>query len=82
MCSIISHRLGDSNVSGHRSWLTHQQRQVSFHPAGHIIPGSCQIRVEHKNEVWVFTGDYKRRRKASGISTHIDLLKCDTFKTE
>src|SRR5688572_23422786 len=32
--------------------------QVSFHPAGHIL-GSAQIRLEHKGEIWVVSGDYK-----------------------
>ena len=32
---------------------------VSFHPAGHVL-GSAQIRVEHQDEVWVVSGDYKR----------------------
>jgi putative mRNA 3-end processing factor len=32
--------------------------QVSFHPAGHVL-GSSQIRVSHRDEVWVISGDYK-----------------------
>ena len=32
--------------------------RVSFHPAGHVL-GSAQVRVEHKGEVWVVSGDYK-----------------------
>ena len=32
--------------------------QVSLHPAGHIL-GSAQIRVEHRGQVWVVSGDYK-----------------------
>src|SRR6476469_5479794 len=31
---------------------------VSLHPAGHIL-GSAQVRVEHRGEVWVVSGDYK-----------------------
>lgn len=31
---------------------------ISLHPAGHVL-GSAQIRVEHRGEVWVVTGDYK-----------------------
>ena len=51
----------------------------SFHPAGHV-PGSSQIRVEYKGEVWVFTGDYKTQ--VDGISTPFELIKCNTFITE
>lgn len=32
--------------------------EVSFHPAGHLL-GSAQIRIAHRGEVWVVTGDYK-----------------------
>jgi putative mRNA 3-end processing factor len=53
--------------------------QFSFHPAGHI-PGSAQIRVEHKGEVWVFSGDYKLQE--DGISTPFELIRCHTFITE
>jgi putative mRNA 3-end processing factor len=53
--------------------------QFSFHPAGHI-PGSAQIRVEHKGEVWVFTGDYKL--EPDGLSEPFELVRCHTFITE
>ncbi|MBU2975288.1 ligase-associated DNA damage response exonuclease [Zobellia sp. B3R18] len=78
---IISHRLGEINVSG-REWgesFTINNVKFSLHPAGHII-GSSQIRVEHKGEVWVFTGDYKTEN--DGISTPYIPIKCDTFITE
>ena len=32
--------------------------KVSLHPAGHVL-GSSQVRVEHRGEVWVVSGDYK-----------------------
>jgi len=78
---IIKHRLGDINVSGmaHGENLLINNVKFSFHPAGHI-PGSSQIRVEHKDEVWVFTGDYKT--EDDGISTPYQPVKCDTFITE
>lgn len=78
---IISHRLGDINVSG-VEWgetFTISNVKFSLHPAGHII-GSSQVRVEHKGEVWVFTGDYKTEN--DGISTPYEVVKCDTFITE
>ncbi|MCU0436234.1 MAG: ligase-associated DNA damage response exonuclease [Bacteroidia bacterium] len=52
---------------------------VSFHPAGHI-PGSSQIRVEYKGEVWVASGDYKLG--ADGISTPFEPVRCHTFISE
>ncbi len=78
---IISHRLGEINVSD-KEWgesFTINNVKFSLHPAGHII-GSSQIRVEHKGEIWVFTGDYKTEN--DGISTPYEPIKCDTFITE
>ncbi|MCS6979912.1 MAG: ligase-associated DNA damage response exonuclease [Flavobacteriales bacterium] len=53
--------------------------RFSLHPAGHI-PGSAQVRVEHKGEVWVVSGDYKT--SADGISSPIDPQRCHVFITE
>lgn len=52
---------------------------ISFHPAGHI-PGSAQIRLEHKGEIWVVSGDYKLNN--DGISTPFEPVKCHHFITE
>jgi len=78
---IISHRLGAINVTGKEWGETFVINNVKFslHPAGHII-GSSQIRVEYKNEVWVFSGDYKT--EDDGISTPYEAIKCNTFITE
>jgi len=78
---IISHRLGEINVTGVEWGETFVVNNVKFslHPAGHII-GSSQIRVEYKGEVWVFTGDYKTEN--DGISTPYESIRCDTFITE
>lgn len=53
--------------------------QVSFHPAGHLL-GSGQIRVEHRGEVWVVTGDYKTAPDVSCES--FEPVTCDTLITE
>lgn len=52
---------------------------VSLHPAGHVI-GSSQVRIEHKGEVWVVSGDYKTTD--DGISGQFTPVKCHTFITE
>lgn len=52
---------------------------VSFHPAGHIL-GSAQVRVEHRGEVWVFSGDYKRAPDPS--CEPFEPVRCQTFITE
>ncbi|MBO0331210.1 ligase-associated DNA damage response exonuclease [[Muricauda] lutisoli] len=78
---IVQHRLGEVSISG-KDWgetFTVNNVKFSFYPAGHIV-GSSQIRVEHKGEVWVFTGDYKT--EDDGVTTPFELVKCNTFITE
>ncbi len=53
--------------------------KFSFHPSGHI-PGSAQIRVEHKGEVWVVSGDYKLGD--DGISVPFEPVRCHAFISE
>ncbi len=53
--------------------------KVSLHPAGHVL-GSAQIRVEHKGEVWVASGDYKV--EADGTCEAFAPVRCHTFITE
>ncbi len=53
---------------------------VSLHPAGHIL-GSAQVRVEHRGQVWVVSGDYKIERDRScqpfePISCHVFISEC------
>lgn len=55
------------------------QVTVSFHPAGHLL-GSGQIRVEHRGEVWVVTGDYKNDADASCEA--FEPVRCHTLITE
>ncbi len=52
---------------------------VSFHSAGHVL-GSAQVRVEHKGEVWVASGDYKR--DADPSCDPFEVVECDRFITE
>lgn len=53
--------------------------RVSFHPAGHLL-GSAQIRVEHRGEVWVVTGDYKTAPDVSCEA--FTPVRCHTLITE
>jgi putative mRNA 3-end processing factor len=52
---------------------------VSFHPAGHVL-GSAQIRVEHRGEVWVVSGDYKLAPDPT--CAPFEPVRCHTFVTE
>ncbi len=53
--------------------------KVSLHPAGHII-GSSQVRIEHKGEVWVVSGDYKTTPDKTCAA--FEPVKCHHFITE
>jgi len=53
--------------------------QLSFHPAGHI-PGSAQIRLEHRGKIAVVSGDYKVEN--DGLSTPFEPVKCHEFVSE
>lgn len=53
--------------------------QISLHPAGHI-PGSAQIRLEYKGEIWVVSGDYKLQH--DGVSVPFEPVRCHHFITE
>jgi len=78
---IVKHRLGDVRISGYNYNQSFEINGVkfSFHPAGHVI-GSSQIRVEHKGEVWVATGDYKT--EDDGVCQPFEPVKCHSFITE
>lgn len=64
---------------GHGETVTVNGVRFSLHPAGHI-PGSTQVRVEYRGEVWVATGDHKRH--ADGLSAPFEPIRCHTFITE
>lgn len=79
---ILRHRLGaDIVVEG----IAYGEERLingvrfSLHPAGHVI-GSAQVRVEHKGEVWVASGDYKV--EDDGFTPPFELVRCNTFITE
>lgn len=78
---VIRHRLGDIAVDtvAFGEALTIAGVTVSFHPAGHI-PGSAQIRLEHRGEVAVVSGDYKVARDA--VSEPFEPIRCHAFVTE
>lgn len=78
---VIKHRLGDINIQRvdygqqvHIDGVT-----FSFHPAGHI-PGSAQVRVAYKGEVWVASGDYKVAD--DGLAEAFEPIRCHSFITE
>jgi putative mRNA 3-end processing factor len=79
---ILKYRLGpDIEVQGikYGEQISLNGVKLSFHPAGHI-PGSAQARIEYKDEVWVFSGDYKL--VDDGLSVPFEPMKCHTFISE
>lgn len=52
---------------------------VSLHPAGHVL-GSAQVRVAHRGDVWVASGDYKL--EADPTCTAFEAVRCNAFITE
>src|SRR3954462_12600636 len=55
------------------------ETRVSLHPAGHIL-GSSQVRVEHRGEVWVVSGDYKCQPDPT--CARFEPVPCHTFISE
>jgi len=52
---------------------------ISLHPAGHVL-GSSQVRIEHRGEVWVVSGDYKL--DPDPTCDAFEPVRCQTFVTE
>lgn len=79
---ILRHRLGlEMNIQGvaYGEVLNINGVNFSFHPAGHIT-GSAMIRVEHKGEIWVVSGDYKI--EDDGLAEAFEPVPCHHFITE
>ncbi len=78
---ILKKRIPEANI------LTHPYGEVfhigdvkvSFHPAGHIL-GSSQVRIKYQDEVWVFTGDFKREEDPT--CSPFEVVPCDVFISE
>ena len=60
---------------------------VQVHPAGHVL-GSAQVRLEHRGQVWVATGDYfvsgadEDPREDNANCTPFEPVRCHCFITE
>jgi putative mRNA 3-end processing factor len=63
--------------------VLHQRRAVSLHPAGHVL-GSAQVRIEHRGQVWVASGDYfvSGAGDANATCAAFEPVRCDCFITE
>jgi putative mRNA 3-end processing factor len=78
---VLHTRLFNANIAT-RNWGESFQIngvRLSLHPAGHIL-GSAQIRVEHRGEIWVVSGDYKT--EPDPTCTPFEPVRCHVFITE
>lgn len=53
--------------------------EITLFPAGHV-PGSAQVRLMYKGEVWVISGDYKT--VCDGLTPAFESVRCNHFVTE
>ena len=78
---VLRSRLGDIALDtlAYGARLRIRDVTLSLHPAGHVL-GSAQVRVEHRGEVWVVSGDYKL--DADPTCDAFEPVRCHTFITE
>jgi putative mRNA 3-end processing factor len=79
---VLRARLGSEPVIVTRPYgqpTTLNGVSVTFFPAGHVL-GSAQVRVEHRGEVWVVSGDYKT--DPDPTCAPLEVVRCHTFITE
>ena len=61
--------------------------RISLHPAGHVL-GSAQVRIEHRGDVWVASGDYhvagadEDPREHNATCAPFEPVRCRCFITE
>ena len=79
---ILQHRLGgkvSTQGVAYGEDVVINGVRITLVPAGHII-GSAQVRIEHRGQVWVVSGDYKRQ--ADPFAAPFEPVRCHTFITE
>ena len=78
---VLRVRLGpiDLQTLPYGQAISHHGVTVSLHPAGHVL-GSSQVRLEHRGQVWVASGDYKVAPDRT--CDPFEPVACDVFITE
>ena len=82
---VLRARLGDITLQG----LAYGQAielggvRLSLHPAGHVL-GSAQVRIEHRGQVWVASGDYfvSAHDEHNATCAAFEPVRCHCFITE
>ena len=83
---VLRARLGEIRLDtlGYGDTVDLNGVRVSLHPAGHVL-GSAQVRIEHRGEVWVASGDYKAApdfAAEDATCAAFEPVRCHTFITE
>ena len=84
---VLRQRLGDIALQplAYGEAVTLNAVRVSLHPAGHVL-GSAQVRIEHRGQVWVASGDYflsgHGAADANPTCEPFEPLRCHCFITE
>jgi len=78
---VLRTRLGDVALEtlAYGARLRIRDVTVSLHPAGHVL-GSAQVRIEHRGETWVVSGDYKLDEDPTCDA--FEPVRCETFISE
>jgi putative mRNA 3-end processing factor len=80
--TVLRARLGDGAEIATLEYgqsLAINSASVSLHPAGHIL-GSAQVRIEHRGEIWLVSGDYKTERDVT--CSPLEVVRCHAFISE
>ena len=86
---VLRSRLGDISLQtlAYGEAVVRNGVRISLHPAGHVL-GSAQVRIEHRGQVWVASGDYfvsghvADGHEANATCTPFEPVRCDCFITE
>ncbi len=87
--AVLRARLGDIDLRAlpYGVEVEHTGVRLSFHPAGHVL-GSAQVRLEHRGQVWVASGDYyvagafDDPREHNVTCAPFEPVRCHCFITE
>jgi putative mRNA 3-end processing factor len=82
---VLRARLGDIALQGlaYGEAVSVGGVRISLHPAGHVL-GSAQVRLEHRGQVWVVSGDYfvSGAGDANPTCAPFEPVRCHCFVTE
>jgi putative mRNA 3-end processing factor len=83
--ALLRARVGDVDLQA-LAWGEALERhgvRLSLHPAGHVL-GSAQVRIEHRGQVWVASGDYyvSGAGDRNPTCSAFEPLRCHCFITE